>query len=104
MTRRKNKALNEYEQELLSGLISGGSVEDVLKPLMKRLIDASLSAELGAHLESAGDSEAVDDDASDYSGRRFQARNRRNGYGSKRVRTSIGEVEIDTPRDRDSSF
>ena len=30
--------------------------------------------------------------------------NRRNGYGSKTLKTSRGEVKIDVPRDRDGSF
>ena len=30
--------------------------------------------------------------------------NRRNGYGSKSVKTPIGKVEIDVPFDRDGSF
>ena len=30
--------------------------------------------------------------------------NRRNGYGSKTLKTSYGEVDIEVPRDRDASF
>ena len=30
--------------------------------------------------------------------------NRRNGYGNKSLKTTMGEVEIDVPRDRDASF
>ena len=30
--------------------------------------------------------------------------NRRNGYGKKTLKTSMGDIEIKTPRDRDSSF
>ncbi len=30
--------------------------------------------------------------------------NRRNGYGQKQLKTSMGEVQIQTPRDRDGSF
>lgn len=30
--------------------------------------------------------------------------NRRNGYGSKLIKTSKGEIEFDVPRDKDGSF
>ena len=30
--------------------------------------------------------------------------NRRNGYTHKTLKSSMGEIEIDPPRDRDSSF
>jgi len=33
-----------------------------------------------------------------------QTENRRNGYASKNIKTSIGEVPISVPRDRDASF
>lgn len=33
-----------------------------------------------------------------------ETENRRNGYGSKSVKTSYGELDIEVPRDRDASF
>jgi len=33
-----------------------------------------------------------------------ETNNSRNGYSSKTLKGSFGEVEIDTPRDRQSSF
>ena len=33
-----------------------------------------------------------------------ETENRRNGYISKNVKTSMGEMKIDVPRDRDGSF
>lgn len=58
----------------------------MLTPLIKQFLEESLEADLDAHLDQ--DTTA----------------NRRNGKGKKRVRTSLGPVEITTPRDRDSSF
>ncbi len=54
--------------------------------LMKNFLETSMDAEMDAHLSEK------------------PTRNRRNGKGSKRVKTSIGEVDIRTPRDRDASF
>ncbi len=58
----------------------------MLTPLIKQFLEESLEADLDAYLDQ--DTTA----------------NRRNGKGKKRVRTSLGPVEITTPRDRDSSF
>lgn len=33
-----------------------------------------------------------------------ETNNRRNGFGSKKVKTSFGEVPIDLPRDREASL
>jgi len=79
----------QFKTEAQARLKSGGSLlgkEGVLTPLLKQFIEESLEAELSAHLE---DSEAA---------------NRRNGKGRKVVRTSLGQVEIRTPRDRAGSF
>jgi len=78
-----------FEQEALKGLKEGKPLEGkegILAPLIKRLVEASLEGELDAHLEQA------------------QTANRRNGKMSKRVKTGFGQVQINTPRDRNSSF
>ena len=58
----------------------------LLKPLIKRLTEAALEAELDAHLAER------------------RGPNRRNGRTGKSLKTSEGLVELLTPRDRDSSF
>ena len=58
----------------------------LLKPLIKRLTEAALEAELDAHLAER------------------RGPNRRNGRTGKSIKTSEGLVELLTPRDRDSSF
>ena len=55
-------------------------------PLLKSFLEQALDGELDAHL--------ADGDAP----------NRKNGRGKKRVRTSLGELEITTPRNRNDSF
>ncbi len=75
----------QAHQQLQQGASLLGA-DGVLTPLIKQFLEQSLEAELDAHLEHK------------------PTPNRRNGKGSKRVRTSVGPVEIATPRDRDSSF
>ena len=59
-----------------------------LAPLYKSFLEAALEAELSAHLEGQLEEEP----------------NRRNGYGSKRLLTSEGSMNLLTPRDRQGSF
>ena len=59
---------------------------DLLTPLIKQLTEAALKAELELHL--AQDSSP----------------NRKNGTTKKTVQTSVGEFELETPRDRNGSF
>ena len=79
----------EFEKRAIEQIKSGKSLEGkdgVLAPLLQRLLNASLHGELDAHIEDSPPG------------------NRRNGRGKKKVKTSFGEIEIDSPRDRDSSF
>ena len=79
----KNKAL----AQLKSGKPLLGK-EGALAPLFKSFLEAALEAELEDHLQENTDEEA----------------NRRNGHGSKQLRTSEGTMELSTPRDRTGSF
>lgn len=79
----KNKAL----AQLKSGKPLLGK-EGALAPLFKSFLEAALEAELEDHLQENSEEEA----------------NRRNGHGSKQLRTSEGTMELSTPRDRSGSF
>lgn len=57
-------------------------------PLLENLLNAALEGEMDVHM----------DEEERLSG------NRRNGYNRKQVQTSLGEVTVHTPRDRDSRF
>lgn len=59
--------------------------DGAMTPLIKRILEVSLEGEMDAHLDE-------------------NRPNRRNGRGSKQVKTSFGEVPIETPRDRDSTY
>lgn len=79
----KNKAL----AQLKTGKPLLGK-EGALAPLFKSFLEAALEAELENHLEENKEEEI----------------NRRNGHGSKQLRTSEGSMELSTPRDRSGSF
>jgi len=90
MTKEK-KSKEEFEklfEEALEAIKEGKKLEGAdgaITPLIKRLIEASLDGEMDAHLTESRP-------------------NRRNGHGEKKVKTSFGDVNIETPRDRDSSY
>lgn len=79
----------ETEAALIQGLYDGTSLSELMSPMLKRVVEAALSGELSAHIESEK-SEGVS--------------NRRNGLQSKTVRSEYGPVEIETSRDRNGSF
>lgn len=59
-----------------------------LAPMLERILNAALEGEMDSHLN-----EEV-----------REGGNRRNGKMSKTVQTRYGEVNVETPRDRDGSF
>lgn len=69
--------------------------EGFLPEMIKRVLERGMQAELTDHLGYAKH-ERVDGDE--------QGSNARNGSTPKRVRTEVGQVDLDTPRDRDGSF
>ena len=88
MDNKKN--IDALVAELSKGLLEGKPLtgDGVFTPLLKKVIEASLEGEMDAHLSSEDRS----------------ATNRRNGKGRKNLSSSLGELEIFTPRDRDGSF
>ena len=67
--------------------------EGIIKQLTKRAIERIMNAEMDYHLDSEENTE---------SGR--EAGNCRNGKGHKIIKGDFGEVAIETPRDRKSTF
>jgi len=79
---------NKAVKELLAGKKIRGK-DGVLAPLVKELVEAALEAEIESHIAN----EVLQG-----------KRNRRNGYNKKTVKSSSGEFELATPRDREGSF
>lgn len=89
MKKNKRNSLEDFEREAIEKLKQGkplSGADGIFTPLIKRILEASLEGELDAHL-----SDSIE-------------KNRRNGKLGKRVKTSLGAVDINTPRDRNSSF
>ena len=76
--------LNEALEQIKAGAKIDGK-DGVLAPLIKQLTEAALEAELESHLGQ-------------------EIRNRKNGKTSKRMKSAVGEFELEVPRDRNGTF
>jgi len=70
------------------------AIKAMFKDVLQEIMEAELEAELGYEKQERR-SENVETNVS---------KNYRNGYSKKRVKTQLGEVEINIPRDRNGEF
>jgi transposase-like protein len=89
----ENSQLKEMAKELAKGLNSEKDLANLTRDLLRLTVETALNAELESHLGYA---------RHDTSG--HGSGNSRNGYSSKRLKGDHGEIEIQTPRDRNGSF
>ena len=80
-------------QELARGVKSERDLAALTKDLLKITVEASLNAEMDAHLGYTK-----------HSPDGYGSGNSRNGYGTKKLKSGHGIIEIETPRDRNGSF
>ncbi len=78
----KSKALEQFRQ----GKSLYGK-DGAFAPLIKEFLEDALQSELESHLEEER-----------------PKGNRKNGYSNKTIKTTDGQIELETPRDRHSSF
>jgi putative transposase len=88
---QKNFDYESIKKATLAELRSGKSLfgkDGAFAPMLKDILESALEAELDEHLDAA---------------QRIKG-NRKNGSTKKQLKTSDGTIEIETPRDRQSSF
>ena len=89
--------MTEGKRNIIQGLLqeynieSAADIQEALKDLLGGTIKEMMEAEMDEHL---GYEKSERSDNDDY----------RNGHKSKRVTTSYGEMEIEVPQDRKSTF
>ena len=93
--RSKNKRKNELVKAIIETYQpeTAKDVQDALKDIFGPMFEAMLQGEMNNHLGYENNDKGEK-----------QTDNRRNGYITKNVKTSMGEMTIDVPRDRDGSF
>jgi len=93
------KAKRAEKRDMLRGIIEhygvrdGKTLGDAIKDLMKDVIQESLTAELDEELGY-----------SKYDFQNKETTNSRNGRSKKKLISSVGEFEIEVPRDREGEF
>lgn len=98
MTTRKNKR-NSASMAIAKAIIeeyqptSAADVQDALKDIFGPMFEAMLQGEMDAHLGYENNDHGYK-----------ETTNRRNGYSHKNIKTTFGEIPIDVPRDRESTF
>ena len=89
--------LTEGKRNIIRGLLQEYNIEnatdiqEALKDLLGGTLKAMMEAEMDEHLGYAKSERSDSDDA-------------RNGYKNKRIMTSYGDMEIEVPQDRKSTF
>jgi len=79
------------DKDFLKQFKTGSELTSFIEQLYKRGVEKILEGELDAHLDYAKHQKSNNS-------------NSRNGYGTKTIKTNLGETQIQVPRDRDSSF
>lgn len=79
--------------EALKKIKSQGELEDFFHGLYKQAVEGMLKAEMDEHLGYQK-----------HQAKEKTGSNSRNGYSSKVLKTNIGDIPLDVPRDRESSF
>ncbi|REL26227.1 IS256 family transposase [Thalassotalea euphylliae] len=85
------KELEVFAKQAAKSIKTEADLTNFRKMLTKVTVEAALNAELDEHLGYVRHEQSIND-------------NSRNGYSPKTIRTEDGEIDLDTPRDRDSSF
>jgi transposase-like protein len=87
----ESKEYESMKDKALEQLMSGKSLlgkDGAFAPLLKQFLESALEAEMEDHLDEQERSK----------------KNKRNGKGKKTLKSNVGEVTIDTPQDRNSTF
>ncbi|MBA6295972.1 IS256 family transposase [Colwellia sp. MB02u-9] len=85
------KELEVFAKQAAKGIKSEQDLTDFRRILTKITVEAALNAEFEEHLGYALHEKS-------------STNNSRNGYSSKYIRTEDGQVDLETPRDREGSF
>jgi len=87
--KKQNFDFESFKKDAAARLKKGDGLlgkDGLLTPLLKDFLEEALNGELEGHLETD------------------EQPNRKNGKGSKSVKTEMGPIEIQTPRDRNGTF
>lgn len=85
------KQLEAFAREAAKSIKTEADLEDFSRMLTKVTVETALNAELDEHLGYEKHQNNTN-------------KNSRNGHSRKILKTEAGQIELETPRDRDGSF
>ena len=93
--KEKDKKKGDFQipEEALQKIKSQSELDDFFSDLYKQAVEGMLKAELDEHLGYEK-----------HQARGMPRDNSRNGFSNKTLKTNIGDIPLDVPRDRESSF
>ena len=89
--KRRRALIEEFLKE--SPIKDGSDIQELMKEMMRQVAETALNAELDEELGYTR-----------YDYRNKETENSRNGYTKKNMHTSLGDMEVDIPRDRAGEF
>lgn len=92
-TKTKTKLPQEMIDHIKSEIKDSGQLEDYFRDMLKVALESMLEGELDSHLGYEKNGFRPEDST-----------NSRNGKTQKKLKTDLGEIDLEVPRDRDSSF
>ncbi|QDV81647.1 IS256 family transposase [Planctomycetes bacterium TBK1r] len=99
MDSKTKEQVEQLAAEFARNASSIGELNALVKTMMKSGIETMLNSELDHHLD-----QEQSEPASGSTPSKEKRNNCRNGHSSKKLKGDFGELEIETPRDRDSTF
>jgi transposase-like protein len=98
----------ELARELAAKSSTVADVNDLLRAVLKTTLERMLNTEMDVHLGRRSNCRvaeaAADDDGPADRSRAAAPKNRRNGHSRKTVSGDLGDIPLETPRDRQGSF
>ena len=97
----------QLAQDMANQASTAEDVNELMRLMMKSALERMLNTEMDVHLgrrASGAEQAAAPESSTPPSGKKKRAPNRRNGRSRKTVQGDLGEVKLDTPRDRDGTF
>lgn len=98
MDEKLESRAEQLAEEFATSATTIGELNQLMRLMMKSGLERMLNTEMDVHLGRKGDAESPAVEEAKRSG------NRRNGRSKKTVQGDLGEVTLNTPRDRDGTF
>ncbi len=98
MDEKLESRAEQLAEEFATSATTIGELNQLMRLMMKSGLERMLNTEMDVHLGRRGDAESPAVEEAKRSG------NRRNGRSKKTVQGDLGEVTLNTPRDRDGTF